>query len=205
MVRRSILLVGVGVIAACALVMLAQSQEGKPLPERDAKRHFADAAEKASAPTAEHKRLAVLVGEFDQAVEVRMGSAEPLRSHVLATGAWIMGGRFVQITARSAPDEELKGERLIIYGYDTRADKYTLWTVETGATFAVSATGDYDAATKTFTFDGERYAQGTSKVPFRWVLRLKDGGAYMQEILMKSPQADGFVPVIVVENSPRGR
>ncbi len=197
--------VAAGLITACVIVTLAQSQETKPPSQTEMKKHYADLAEKASAPTDEHKRLAALVGDFDQSVEVRMGPGEPLKSHVLATGEWLMGGRFVQIAARSAPDEELKGERLTIYGYDARAAKYTMWTIETGATFAVSATGDYDAATKTFTFNGERYAQGTDKVPFRWTLRLQDGGAVTQEILVKGPQGADFVPVVTVKNTPRSK
>ena len=97
----------------------------------------------------------------------------------------------------------MQGERLTIYGYDTRARKYTLWTVESTATFAVSATGEFDAATGTFTLEGERYGQGASKVSFQWVLRLQDGGAFTQEILMKPPQGEKAVPVVVVKNTPR--
>ena len=31
----------------------------------------------------------------------------------------------------SAPDEELKGERMNVYGYDPAAKKFTLWGIET--------------------------------------------------------------------------
>jgi hypothetical protein len=205
MLRRCVLLLTVVATGVFVFVVLAQSQERKAPSQSELKKQFAEMAEKASAPTEEHKRLAALVGEFDQAVEVRMGPGEPLKSHVLATGEWSMGGRFVQITARSAPEEELKGERLTIYGYDTRANKYTMWTIESTATFAVEATGDFDAATKTFTFEGERYGQGPGKVPFEWVLRLQDGGAFTQEILMKPAQGEKAVPVVVVKNTPRRR
>ena len=209
MVRRIIVLVALGLVTAGVIATYAQTPaqgpEVKAKTQSEMKKQFAELAEKASAPTDEHKRLAAFVGDFDQTVEVRVGPGEPLKSHVLATGESLMGGRFVKIAARSAPDEELKGERLTIYGYDARAGKYTMWTIEIGATFAVSATGDYDAATKTFTFDGERYGQDTSKVPFRWTLRLQDGGAFTQEILVKGPQGADFVPVVSVKNTPRGK
>lgn len=207
MLRTSAMLLGVGAVGAVVFVVLAQQQEGRaPSQENTApsqsemKRQFAKMDE---LPTEEHKRLAALVGEFDQIAEVRRGPGEPLKTHVLATGEWILGERFVRITAKTAPDEELKGERLTVYGYDARAGKYTMWTIDSSNTFAVSASGDYDAATKTFTLEGERYAQGTSKVPFRWVVRLEDGGAFTQEILIKPPQGQDFVSVVVVKNTPR--
>ena len=207
MLRTSALWLGVGAVGAFVLVVLAQAQEGKaPLRENTApsqsemKRQYAQMDEP---PTEAHKRLAVLVGEFDQHAEVRRGPGEPLRTHVLATGEWILGERFVRISARTAPDEELKGERLTVYGYDARAGKYTMWTIDSSNTFAVSASGDYDAATRTFTLEGERYAQGTSKIPFRWVVRLEDGGAFTQEILIKPPQGQEFVFVVAVKNTPR--
>lgn len=203
--RASAKLLGVGAVGAFVLVVLAQSQDGRSPTQSEMKKQFAETAEKTSAPTEEHKRLAVLVGEFEQQAEVRMGPGEPLRTHVLATGEWTMGGRFVQISAKTAPDEELKGERLTVYGYDTRAGKYTMWTIDSSNTFAVSASGDYDAATRTFTLEGERYAQGTSKIPFRWVVRLQEGGAFVQEILVKPPQAQEFIPAVAVRNTPRGK
>ena len=103
MFRRSTVLLGVGAIGAFICVVLAQSQEGKAPSQSEMKKQFAEMAEKASAPTEEHKRLAALVGEFDQTVEVRMGPGEPLTSHVRATGEWLMGGRFVQIKADLRP------------------------------------------------------------------------------------------------------
>jgi hypothetical protein len=202
MLRRSAILLGVGVLGAFVLAVWAQSQESKAPSQSEMKKQFAKMDE---LPTEEHTRLAALVGDFDQNAEVLRGPGEPLRSHVLASGEWIMGGRFVRIAAKTAPDEELKGERLTVYGYDTRAGKYTMWTIDSSNSFAVSASGDYDAATKTFTLDGERYAQGTSKVPFRWTVRLQGGGAFTQEILMKLPQGQEYVPVVTVKNTPRGK
>ena len=204
MLRTSVALVAAVTAGTLVLTVLAQSQEKAPAPS-EVKKQFAAAAEKASAPTEQHKRLAAFVGEFDQAVEVRMDPGEPMKNHVLATGEWIMGGRYVRIAARTAPEEELKGERLTIYGYDTRIGKYTVWTIDTATTFAVSAAGDFDPDTKTFTLEGERYGRGAEKVLFRWVLRLHDGGGFTQEIQMKPPEADQFLPVVTVKNTPKGK
>jgi hypothetical protein len=198
----AITLAGAGVVA---LFAQPQKHEIKGPPQAQIKKMIVEKAERMSAPTEEHKRLAFLVGDFDQAVEVRAVSNEPLKSHVLATGEWILGERFVRVVCKSAPDEELKGERLLIYGYDTRAAKYTMWTIDTGSTYATSATGTFDPATKTFTFEGEMYGQGTDKVPFRWTLHQDDGGAFTHEILVKGAQGTEFVPVVVTKNTPRGK
>src|SRR5580765_1385550 len=91
----------------------------------------------ATAPASDaHKALAAFVGEFDQHTEVRMGPGEPQKFHSTGTGAWILGGQFVQVTSRSAPDEKQQGERMLIYGYDPQSKKYTLANYETGAMVA---------------------------------------------------------------------
>lgn len=205
MQRKPVLFLSAAALAALLLTVLAQSQERKSPTQAELKKQFAELSEQAAALTEQHKRLAALVGDFDQAVEVRMGPGEPLKSHCLSKGTSILGGRYVQIEARSAPDEELKGERLTIYGYDTQINKFTMWTIETGCTFAVAAAGDYDPATKTFTLEGERYDRGPGKVPFRWVVRLQDAGAFTQEIQVKPPQAEQFLPVVTVKNTPKGK
>jgi hypothetical protein len=202
MLGRSLVL-GAGALGALVFVVLAQSQSSEKVPQSEMKKQFQAMAEKAGATADAHKLLAPLVGAFDQRIEVRMGSGEPMSSHCLSHGEWLMGGRYVKSESRPAPDEELKGERLIVYGYDTRSCKYTMWGIDSMSTFAVSATGDYDADARTFTLEGERYGSGPAKVPFRWVVRLQEGGGFTQEILMKPPQGEEWVPVVVVKNTPK--
>ena len=204
MLYRSELLLGAGVLGTVVLAVFAQSQERHAPTQSEMKQQFAELAKKMAAPTEQHKRLAAFVGDFDQAVEVRMGPGEPMKSRCVSTGTTLMGGCYVKIESRSAPDEELKGERLTIYGYDTQINKFTMWTIDSGNTYASSATGDYDPDTKTFTLEGEQYGRGASKVPFRWVVRLQDGGGFTQEIQMKPPQGE-LVPVVVVKNTPKGK
>jgi hypothetical protein len=203
MSRAFVLLLGMVAVGAVVLTVLAQSQEGKTLTQSEMKRQFATLAEKSATLTAQHKLLAALTGDFDQAVEVRPGPGQSMKSHCLSTGTSLMGGLFVKIESRSAPDEELKGERLTIYGYDTVAGKFTVWSIDSGSTFAASAAGDYDPSTKTFTLEGERYGRGSDKVPYHWVVRLEDGRAFTQEIQMKPPTGGQYVSVVVVKNTLR--
>jgi hypothetical protein len=151
-----------------------------------------------------HKALAAFVGEFDQHTEVRMGPGEPQKFHSTSTGAWILGGQFVQVASRSAPDEKQQGERMLIYGFDPQSRKYTLANYETGAMVATIATGDYDAASRTFTFTGER-PQGPAKIPFRWTLKVDDKGAIQQTIAMKFPGAADYAPCITVQHTPKAK
>jgi len=193
----------------CAvLLVLGQAAPSKPAPsgaQADPKRQFAERMEKLSAPTESHKLLEPLVGKFDQATEVRMGPGDPMRTKAIGTGTWVMGGRFVRVDSASAADEELKGERMNVYGYDPAAKKFTLWGIESFGLTAYSATGDWDAATKTFTFDGERDAPGGGKSPFRWTLEVGDGGNITQKISVKTPGSDAMVPVVTVTHSRRDR
>ena len=191
-------------LSLVVLALLALSSGGTPsVPQTEAKRQFAEMMEKLSAPTESHKLLEPFVGKFDQATEVKMGPGDPMRTKAVGTGVWTMGGRFVRVDSASAPDEELKGERMNVYGYDPAARKFTLWGIESFGLTAYSATGDYDAATKTFTFDGERDAPGGGKSPFRWTMKVGDGGIIAQTISTKMAGTDAMVPIVTVTHTRR--
>jgi hypothetical protein len=195
------LLVGVGVLVWTAVAQ--QTPTTQPSPA-EMKKQFAVAAEKESAPTEKHKLLGALVGQFDQLVEVSL-APKPMKYHCLAKSDWIMGRRYVKVESASAPDEEVKGDRLTIYGYDTGKGKFTLWGIDSMSTFAVSAQGDYDPATKTFTFAGEREQPGMSKIPFRWIVRLQGEGRLVQEIQLKPPGMDEFITTVSVKYTPKSK
>ncbi len=48
-------------------------------------------------------------------------------------------------------------------------------------------------------------AVARTRVPYRWVVRLQDNGAFTQEIQMKPPTGEQYIPVVVVQNTPRGK
>ena len=189
---------------ACSIALVAIAQPPAPKQSQsEMKKKFSEMVDKSTAPTDQHKLLAPFVGSFDQASEVRMGPGDPMKTHALAKGRWIMGDRFVKVDCTSAPDEELKGDRLLIYGYDPQARKFTLLNLESMSLTALFLQGDYDAATKTFTFDGERDQPGAGKVPVRWVIKVQEGGMLAQEILMKQPGGQEFAPVVTIKYTPK--
>jgi hypothetical protein len=204
MIRSRISIVVLAVACSVALVAIAQPPASK-LSQSEMKKQFAERVEKTSGPTDQHKLLAAFVGEFDQASEVRMGPGEPMKTHSIAKGKWIMGKRFVKVDCTSAPDEELKGDRLLIYGYDPQAKKFTLWNLESMSLTALTLTGDYDPEKKAFTFEGEREGPGGAKAPVRWVIQAQSGGTLGQEILMKMPGAEDFAPVVTIKYTPKSK
>ena len=187
-----------------AVALLALSSGGTPsVSQADAKQQFAAMMEKLSAPTESHRLLEPLVGTFDQLTEVKMGPGESMRSKSVGTASWVMGKRFVRVDSASTPDEELKGERMNVYGFDPAVRKFTLWGIESFGLTAYSATGDYDAATRTFTFDGERDAPGGGKSPFRWTMKIGDAGTITQTISVKMTGSDAMAPVVTVTHTRR--
>jgi hypothetical protein len=136
-------------------------------------------------------------------VDVHLGPGEPMRVRGVSSGKWIMGGRFVRFEVTAAPDEPLKGDRLLVYGYDPAAKKYSMWQVESSSLTATSATGDYDAATKTFTFDGAHDRPGSPPMAFRWVLKIADDGSMTQTIQMKPPGANDFAEFVQLHRTRR--
>jgi len=186
---------------ALLLVAVADSARAQPdakPSQSDMKKRFAAMA---SAPTDQHKLLAAFVGDFDQVSEVFVGPGEPLKANSASKGEWVMGGRFVKVTSAATKDEELKGDRLTVYGYDPDAKKFTMWNIDSMGPTSVSAKGDYDPESKTFTFEGERQQPRAGMVPFRWVLKLEEKGSLAHEIQMKLPGAKEYTTFVKVKYS----
>lgn len=185
-----------------SVVALAQPAAAPPAPavppaapktpsQSDMKAMFNANTARARLPAETHEALSALVGEFSTQSEVHLAPApaEPMRAHATTVGRWIMGELFVQVNGAADADEELKGERQTIYGYDPGAKTYTMWQVESGNLTATTATGYYDAATRTFTFEGERELGPRGKAAILWVIGVQPDGSLKQSIKLK--QGDG--------------
>ncbi len=203
---KSIAMLAVSVLGCSLFAVLAQppvpqAQPGPKPSAAELKKQFVAMAAMLPGPAEQLGALAPFVGEFDQVSDIRLPQGV-IQVRSTGKGQWIMNKRFVKLESTSAPDEEIKGERLAVYGYDTDARKYTVWSVESQGNVAITATGDYDAATKTFSFEGER-TQAGQKVPYRWILRIMEGGTIAQEIAMKAPGAPDYTTLVTVTQTPR--
>lgn len=129
--------------------------------------------EEQSKPAEEHQVLDALVGNFSAAGKLSFGPGMPeLKSTGKATGAWMLGKRFVKVeTTVGQGEQELHSEGLTIYGYDTRMQKYTVTAFDTFGTYSVNASGDYDKAANELKLIGEVVENGR-KMNFRWNVKL---------------------------------
>jgi hypothetical protein len=104
---------------------------------------------------AEHAQLAAFVGRWDAATSMWMApDAPPEQGKGTEASEAIYGGRFI----RSTFDGEWHGEKFegtALTGYDNARKKYVVSWHDSMSTSLYVAYGDYDAATKTYTFHGE--------------------------------------------------
>lgn len=140
--------------------------------------------------TAEHKIYEMLVGEWKGAVSYHgmRGGAPPATRGKFKFES-ILGGRFLMETAQTDvanPGFEWVG----IYGYNPKSKKYSAVWVDNESDNNDTATGTYDDALKTFTFNGEQdNPLGTGKSQFKWTIRFHPPVELTVE--MFEPGADG--------------
>jgi hypothetical protein len=199
--HRSAALPVLALLTASVYAAFSQSKDDAKA-QSQMKKQFTARMEQVGPVTEQQKLLLAFAGKFDLRTEVQMGPGQVMKAHGLAEGKAILGGRFVKFESTAAPDEELKGERINVYGYDTAAGKFTLWGVESMNNYSYSALGDYDSTTRTFKFEGEQHQADGSAIPFRWLLQVQESGALTQKISMKFPGAPDYAPLVNVSFTP---
>jgi hypothetical protein len=105
----------------------------------------------------EHKALDILLGDWEGTVKFWMApGAEPMESKGTIHREWVLDGRFVKEDVVGDPmggDTPFKG--LGYVGYNQIDKKYESIWMENMAMHISMSTGTYDAAKKTFTFQGD--------------------------------------------------
>ena len=137
-----------------ALALPLSAQEGAPKmpPEQHA---MMEVWQKISTPGPQHKQLAEhLAGTWTTKQTVWMDpSAPPMTETGKATITPIFGGRQLRMDfTGSFMGQPFEG--VGYNGYDINAGKYINSWTDSGSTAVMNATGDYDAASKTYTFSG---------------------------------------------------
>ena len=138
------------VALACALAALAAPAFAQDKADQKA---MMEAMAKAGAPGAEHKGLEVLAGSWTTEVKMWMGPGEPTVSKGASQNTAIFGGRYI----RQEYTGEFMGEQfqgLGMTGYDNTLKRYVATWADSGSTGIMRMTGTYDAATKTYTYEG---------------------------------------------------
>ena len=159
-----------------ALPLAAQDKSGKApqlTPEQQA---MMQAWEKAAKPGEQHKQLAGMAGKWTTKQSMWMDpKSPPMVQAGTATNTLVLGGRHVR--------QDFKGEWMgqpfegVGYsGYDNVTGKYYSTWMDSGSTGLYVSHGDYDPATKTYTYLGEMAdpSANGAKIPVRQVVRVVD-------------------------------
>ncbi len=175
----------VSLAALALLVALPLAAQDKQPPKMTAEQQAMMAAwEKAASPGEPHKQLAAMAGQWNVKQTMWMDpKGEPMVQTGTATNTIALGGRHLRQDYRS----EWMGqpfEGVGYTGYDNVTGKYYSTWVDNSSTGLFVARGDYDAATKTYTFKGEMAdaAAGGKLVPIRDVLRVVDNDHHVFEM-----------------------
>ncbi|HEY1583830.1 MAG TPA: DUF1579 domain-containing protein [Chthoniobacterales bacterium] len=132
-----------------------------------------------------HKLLASLNGDWKYTVKMWMNgdpSSKPDVSHGSATRKSIMGGRFVVMEAKGKmemPGADGKSSTMEFMGrgtegYDNAKRKFVASWVDNTGTGIMMSEGNYDEASKTFTYTSEYEAAPGMKISARETLKLDD-------------------------------
>ena len=149
MIRLSLILVA-GMLALAISPAFAQDCDD-PTPEQ-----MMAGQQKAMAlmePGPEHELLASLVGDWTSTVSMYMPGADAIQSPMTSTNAMVLGGRFLQSTS-SGSLMGMPVESITLFGYDRRHQEYTMVGFDTMGTYYITATGQYDEASRTLTLNG---------------------------------------------------
>ncbi|HEX5221729.1 MAG TPA: DUF1579 domain-containing protein [Verrucomicrobiae bacterium] len=145
---------GALVVAAVFLAGLALADNKNPAADAKKADGGHDMAA-AIAPGAKHKALEPFVGEWNAEVKAWMAPGQPpTESKGTAKATWILDGRYVQ--------EEFSGDfmgqpfrGMSLTGYDNVRGKYRGVWIDNMSTTIVTSEGDFDAANKTLTCNGD--------------------------------------------------
>jgi hypothetical protein len=138
-----------------------------------------------SKPGPEHKKLDVLLGEWDWTAKLwAEPGKEPVEFKGTAVRKWILDGKFIQEDVRSTVKEfPFTGMGLV--GYDRRLKKYVTVWVDSENTEMPTSTGRFDEAGKVLTFEREGINPYTGKkAKFRDIARFLDKDRFTSEMLV---------------------
>jgi len=170
---------------AFALALPLSAQEGAPPKMTAEQQAMMEIWQKISTPGPQHKQLAEhLAGDWTTKQTAWMDPASPpMVDTGKATITPIFGGRQLRMDfTGSFMGQPFEG--VGYNGYDINAGKYTSSWTDSTSTAVMNSTGDYDAASKTYTFSGPmpdmKKVGGIATV--REVLRVVDADHLLMEM-----------------------
>jgi hypothetical protein len=139
-----------------------------------------------------HKLLSSLDGNWTYTIKTWMNpdpNAKPQESKGTATRKSVMGGRYVmmdvsgkfQMPGEDGKMKEMQFKGMGLEGYDNVKKKFVGSWIDNMGTGIMFSEGDYDAATKTFTYTSEMEPMPGMKSQVREVLKMTDTNHMMLE------------------------
>jgi hypothetical protein len=183
-----------GVVAAFVLlaaVMPSFSQEQQEMSAEDAAKM--EAWTKAATPNENHQRLAERVGtwSFTSRWWSKPGE-QPMESKGTSTFEMILGGRYLREKVKSEwMGQPFEGEGCT--GYDNLKQAYVSTWVDNMGTGVMTSEGKWDAAAKTYTWQGE-YMDAVTGQPkkIRMVEKIESPDKHTVEFFDKGPDGKEF-------------
>lgn len=189
------------VLAVLAISATGKAQQEMPSPDSLAK--LMALYQELALPGPEHELLKNLAGKWTMDVTTwpEPGS-QPMKSTLAGEGAMILGGRFLQTSARGLIFG-IESESMSILGFDRRHKEFTLLSFDTHGTYWISAAGTYDEKTSTLTMSGEDVDPILNLVKrYDTVIKFLDKDTFTWSIIFKNPEmthgADEFKVLEIV-------
>lgn len=149
-------------------------------------------------PGENHKLLDPLVGNWDYIVKWWMTpDAKPEESRGTSEVKWIMGGRFLEQTARGVSmGQPFQGMGII--GYDNAEKQYRSFWIDNMGTGIMRSSGNYEASKKEIVETG-RFTDPTEGVTiFHGVTKIVDQNKFTYEMYVPGPDAKEFRTLKIV-------
>ena len=139
--------------------------------------------QRAAAVGPQHQRLEWFQGRWKERVQMWMEPGQPPRiEQGVAEVRSVLGGRFMEMRHRGhLMGKPMQG--LGYSGYDNVSGRYTSIWMDDGSTAIFISHGDYDAASKTWTYSGQMQdpARPGTLIPVREVVRITGPRSYVFE------------------------
>lgn len=138
-----------------------------------------------------HEILKSLAGSWNYTMNYWMSpGAEPHTESGTVESKWILDGRFLKMKVEgSSMGQPFEG--MGIMGYNNLTNQYENVWIDNMGTGMMTATGTYDAGSKTITETGT-YTDPSGEKEFRGVTTLKDADNYSYELFVPGPEGKEF-------------
>lgn len=180
-------LLSLGVVNAATKKAEKGAEPTKAAAQEDPKAKMMAEMQKLGAPSENHKVLDVFVGNWEHAGKAWMSPEEkPVDFKGTNVNKWILGKRFVEQRAKGQwMDQPFEG--IGITGYDNMKGEYNMVWLDNMTTGLMTASSQYDAATKTFSEAGTFSCPmtGEKNKAYRAVTKIQDDDHYRYETFFK--------------------